>query len=161
MLRAICTAFFLMFAGSAMAVDSVEAPGKIFYKMPSGEIVKRQAALVVPARGEGDVVLKVGDHEKVAHHFFSTHKNGRVIFYVVFVRDHELEEGYAKVFRGTYLRGTNKAIYYGDIFKVRSEGHRNDELVNELEDSMEEGDEHPHHDATYLGGFKFKALISE
>jgi hypothetical protein len=154
MFKAIVTAAFVLFSTHAMSEEAVETNGKVFYKMPNGELVKREVTLILPSKGEGDVILRSGDHEVVAHHYFSKEKNGRIVFTICFPSHHG-EANEMKVFRGTYVRGTNKAIYYGDIFKMKHEGHDFQNIQSRLE-SM---DEHGDHEITYTGGFGFKKDI--
>lgn len=124
---------------SSSFIENVEAPGKVFYKMPSGEIVERKVSLQVPARGEGKVVLKWASGELPAESFSTRKENGRTIFYVRFTNVPHAPTGTVMVFKGTYSRGSNLALYYGDIF-VR-------------------GSEHPEREWNYIGGFEFKAEI--
>ncbi len=143
----------LTFASATVVAQSIEAPGRVFYKMPNGEIVKREVALKIPARGQGDVVL-IGQQELVADKFFNKEIAGRTVFYVVFTDFPGAESGQKSVFRGTYTRGTNKAIYYGDVFIVSPE-------------HMPESDEDMHvmmsqnHNAKYVAGFYFSVDIDQ
>lgn len=138
---------FSNFAGA----DSIESPGNVIYKMPNGEIVKRAVKLRVPSRGQGDVVL-IGQQELVADRFFSKQVAGRTVFVVVFSDFPGSSEGQKSVFRGTYLRGSNKAIYYGNVFIVtREEVLADDEkLVSFLNDE---------NNAQYAAGFYFSSDI--
>jgi hypothetical protein len=109
-------------AETGSAAGSVTAKGAVFYKMPAGELVKREASLEVPARGQGDVILRSGDLELKAHGFKTVRKLGRSIFYVVFLNPPGAPANTAAVYRGTYLRGSNAAKYWGDVFsKVLSD----------------------------------------
>ena len=146
-------AIALAFVGTSAMAESIEAPGKVFYKMPNNEIVKREVSLRIPARGQGDVVL-VGNEELVADRFFSKEIAGRTVFYVVFSGFPGAEEGQTSVFRGTYIRGSNKALYYGNVY-----------LVDPQEMPDEEKDIHVmisgEHNATYVAGFKFAVDIEQ
>lgn len=119
------------------APASVEAIGRVFYKMPSGEIVDRDVTLVVPFRGQGQVKLLYSRGEAVADSFSTLKENDRTIFLVKFSRVPYAPPGTEMEFKGTYTRGTNKALYYGDIF---ASGEANRNLV-------------------YTGGFFFKADV--
>ena len=133
--------------------ESIDAPGKVFYKMPSGEIAARDAVLQVPSRGQGEVILKGSQSEIVAERFFSKSQNGRTVFYVVFDEFPGRQAGEEAVYRGTYTRGTNKALYYGDVFIVTDDGSSDDNLhfrLSQVEESS---------DARYVAGFYFKAGI--
>jgi hypothetical protein len=139
------------------AAQSVDAPGNIFYQMPSGEIVTRDATLRVPARGIGNVELIASGGSFVAERFFSREANGRTVFYVVFADYPGASEDDRAVYRGTYVRGSNLALYYGDVFVT---DHRNCETDAAIEslfgaDSAAEFD-----DATYVAGFSFSATIN-
>ena len=111
----------------------------------SGELVHRSMALEVPSRGQGDVVLRAGGMDLVAERFFTTRKNGRTVFYVVFAGGPNLPFQDTVVYRGTYLRGSNEAKYYGDIFKSSSE--------------LENPEEFDRRDWEYVGGFEFTAPV--
>ncbi len=119
----------------------VSAPGSVFYKMPSGEIVTREATLLLPARGEGEVKLQYADTEVVAASFSSRKENGRTIFYVLFRDPPGAPAGTEMVFMGTYTRGSNLAVYYGDMF-TRGAGFTD-----------------PHQGWSYRGGFRFETVI--
>jgi hypothetical protein len=127
----------LLFALSDAALaSSVTAPGKVFY-VKDGAIVQREASLVVPSRGEGKVILKTQSMELEAAQFSSRQENGRTIFYVLFRNIPMAPAGTEMAFKGTYVRGSNLAVYYGDIFK-RAAGHSD-----------------PHSGWDYSGGFRF------
>jgi len=135
--------------------QSIEAPGKIFYKMPSGEIATRNVTLQVPARGQGEVILRGNQNEIVAERFFSRTQNGRTIFYVIFDEFPGRQESERAVYRGTYSRGTNKALYYGDVFVVTDGSSSDEDLHFSLSEVEEESP-----DARYVAGFYFKAEIA-
>ena len=121
--------------------------------MPNNEIVKRDVSLRIPARGQGDVVL-VGQNELVADRFFSKEVAGRTVFYVVFSGFPGATEGQKSVFRGTYLRGSNKAIYYGNVYIVDPQ-----EMPDSEKDihSMISGERN----ARFAAGFKFAVDIEQ
>ena len=152
MARMVITVAALLLSTSVFAA-SIEAPGKVFYKMSDGQIVWRDAVLTVPARGEGDVVLKSGGVDTTAHAFTTRTLNSRTIFYVVFLDSPGAPEGTATVFKGTYSRGTNVALYYADFFsKPVTSSAIGGSLIPE---------ESPESDWTYEGGFWFKAPVVE
>ena len=101
----------LLLVSAPLLAESVTAPGKVFYKMPGGEIVKRNVSLSVPARGQGDVTLTAGDFELTADRFFTRRSAGRSIFYVVFKDIPQAPEGTTAVYKGTYTRGSNNVPY--------------------------------------------------
>lgn len=163
-------AFFAVAGSQAMATPpaegSVVAQGGVFYKMPSGEMVLRDATLEVPARGEGKVVLRSGLIEMTAHGFKTVHSHGRAIFYVVFLDPPGAPENTAVVYRGSYLRGSNAANFWGDVF-IQTFSNRDelsaltknpgvDALVSDLENSNVDGKEWKHG-----GGFWFNTKIGE
>lgn len=134
---------------STALAESVTAPGHVVYKMPSGELVTRNVSLEVPARGEGDVFLIAGDQKVKAEAFKSMTLNGRTIFAVLFLNPPGAPTGTADIYLGTYMRGTNEAIYYGDIYKktVQADG-----MFDENWDDVTHG-------VTHVGGFHFSAPV--
>lgn len=142
--------FLMLAALTVVAEASIDAPGKVFYKMPSGEMVTRDVTLEVPSMGQGKVVLKGSNFSLTADRFFTVHHNGRAIFYVVFSGFPTSKEGEIAVYRGTYTRGSNLAIYYGDVF-VGQDNQDDDAMVNALSDGND--------DFKYIAGFYFKAEV--
>lgn len=143
---------------------SVVAEGGVFYKMPSGELINRDASLEVPARGQGDVILRSGDLALTAHGFKTAHKGDRTIFYVVFLDPPGAPENTAIVYRGSYLRGSNGAKYWGDVFTKHFEktGELADLLKNPGVDSLVYDLEIDGNDGQawhHAGGFWFKATV--
>ncbi len=139
----------LCFSTSLMAV-TVDAPGKIFFIDQEGALTKQDATLGVPSRGQGEVTL-TGDHwSATSQDFFSIHYHGRTVFYVLF-RDFGHNHR-SVLFRGTYLRGTNKAAYWGDFY----EGHCG------VGKALRECIEHPEQEVNpiywrHAGGFAFRS----
>ena len=118
-MRILVLSIMLLFGANAYVGDSIDAPGKVFYKLPDESIVKRDVVLTVPSRGEGKVYLRSGRISVEAARFFSRELNGRTIFYVIFDQyPGQSSENELAVYRGTYTRGSNLALYYGDVFKV-------------------------------------------
>lgn len=145
----------LLVSIKAYAGGSIDAPGKVFYKMPDESIVKREVVLSVPSRGEGSVYLKAGETCIEAERFFSREINGRTVFYVVFnpFPGNSSDEDKAIVYRGTYTRGTNLAMYYGDVFKVNKEVSTDEEIHYQLSALDVNGS------SQYVAGFYFKYEI--
>jgi hypothetical protein len=141
LLKTLALTFSLLLSSAAMAAGSVEATGKVFYKKPSGEIVQREMSLEVPSRGQGQVVLKWESGSLVADSFSSRQESGRTIFYVLFRNVPFAPAGTEMAFKGTYSRGTNVALYYGDLFS-RLSGTDNAAW-------------------NYVGGFDFRAPIQQ
>ncbi len=140
---------------------STEALGKIFYKKgPNGDLVYRDMTLEVPTRGQGKVVLRSqnSDFTITSHRFWTERVRGRTIFYVLFVGLKPPTDTHYKtalVYAGTYTRGKNEAVYYGDFFKKRY-------LVKDENSLFErEGIDNylQYHDFRYSGGFWFKAPV--
>lgn len=134
---------------------AVEAPGYVFYKLPSGELVKRETTLVVPARGQGDVVLRSETRTTTASRFWTETSAGKTTFHVQFNNPPGAPENTVLLFKGTYLRGTNKALYYGDVYKKSG-------AETSQDDHHRHGRHHRRHkDFTYAGGFFFKTAAVE
>ena len=150
-MKAIITAL-MMTIGTAAYAGSVEAPGKVFYKMPAGEIVSRNLSIVVPERGQGDVILKAGDKEFKADRFFTREANQAKIFYVILSEFPGATPGDIAVYRGVYTRGSNLAIYYGNVFVGKSTQYSDDGLHELL--SIGENS-----DFKYAAGFYFSAKV--
>lgn len=139
---------------------SVTADGKVYYKLPTTqEIVKRDVQLVVPAKGEGDVILVTKNSALKADDFFSKEHNGRILFYVIFKNPPHSPANTLKVFRGTYLRGSNMAVYDGEIF---TRTYSSDRMLSFISSKdifeMKNLDKVPSK-FTYQAGFIFKAMI--
>lgn len=132
----------------------VEAPGQVFYKMPTGEIVSRETTLVVPLKGQGDVSLKTATRALKATKFWTTHLSGRTIFNVAFENPPGAPANTFVVFSGSYLRGSNVAVYYGDIYQRNSNGGKPIDLS-----TLDQWSSEQPKDLTYSGGFFFKAPV--
>ena len=116
--------WLLMLGLLSSNVMATEVAGKIFYATPEDELAVREMTLEVPARGEGEVVLRGEKVEWRTDKFHSHEENGRKVF----VADFDVERnGKKKVlsFRGTYIRTADQVLYYGDFYKVhKCEGHK-------------------------------------
>ncbi len=142
----------LTLAGAAKA-ESVAAPGKVFYVNNNGELVKRELTLTVPARGEGEITLGNDNWSASSNRFFTAKYHGRTVFYVIFsdVGPNHKE----MLLRGTYLRGTNLAAYWGDVyFGHCAEGQSLEACANTQD--HHQGRQHWDH----VGGFAFKAPVT-
>ena len=129
-----------------LAFADVTAGGHVFYVTPtSGDLVYRNVSITVPSRGQGDVTLTMPGLTATADRFFTVESKGRKVFYVVFTGLPFMGDDEQLVFRGTYQRGNNEAIYYGDSFKVSPSA--------DIVKAMERGD------ASHSGGFFFRAVI--
>ena len=118
--------------------------------------------LEVPARGEGDVILKSQNSgfELIAKKFFTRKAKGKTTFYVVFdglKRPGSNGPETTMVLKGAYLRGSNMALYYGDIYKRKGTPS---EIINQK--GFFEGDFlNKRKGFSYLGGFYFKSEIPQ
>lgn len=133
---------------------SAEADGAVYYKL-DGEIVNRELSLTVPSKGEGSVTLQGGDISLSTEDFFSFEKKGATVFYAVFHgRDSDGHFGGTMVLRGKYLRGSNMAVWSGDIYTSEEELPYNVE-ASMVKDSCDEGK------FSYTGGFFFHSIIDQ
>jgi apolipoprotein D and lipocalin family protein len=127
LLGAICSLFV-----SSVALGNtpgVWADGYVTYKHPNGKLVNRECAMFVPAMGIGEVKLKCGEFSTSTSEFSTRQVNGQSIFSVLFRDMNGAPAGTVAKYQGSYLRGSNQAIYYGDVFsssdsqaKLDSEG---------------------------------------
>lgn len=116
----------LMVSNIALAKD---VDGKITYKLPSGDLVDRDVVLNVPARGQGAVVLSGKNFEWRSKNFKTVKFAGKTTFVVVF--DSELRgEKFKTMLKGTYLKGNNKLIYTGDVFKGKKKNFDHSGVFN-------------------------------
>lgn len=155
-MKKLITVFLIITSSFIFAYENkaVETPGKIFFKDQDNMIQKKSVTLFVPPMGQGDLWLSCDEHGDLnAERFFSKKKSGRVVFYIIFPNPHDLENAESKlVFKGTYTRGTNAALYYGDFFQV-------DGLEEKLD--KDQIDQTLEHEATYKGGFGFRKEIEQ
>jgi hypothetical protein len=127
----------LLFFSSVAFATSVG--GKIFYEIPgANRVAVRDVSLDVPPRGQGELVLRGKGFEWRSDKFWTVKNDGQTIFYVAFQT--EFEEHKATIlFRGTYLKGSNLILYYGDFYKKPGHDFVNRDIS----------------DFKYKGGFKF------
>lgn len=145
-----------LWAATGYSSVSVDAPGKIFYKTGDNSIVQREAVLQVPARGEGKVYLKSGRISVEAQRFFSRQLGGRTIFYVIFDQYPGQQNNDLAVYRGTYTRGSNMALYYGDVFTIKNTQSIDEDFLHDEMSLTEQGS----FGSKYVAGFYFKSEIS-
>jgi hypothetical protein len=107
----------LLVSGPLFAATDVT--GKIFYKLPNGNLVSRAATIQVPSRGQGEVVLKGENFEWKTTVFSSKEAHGQQIFEATFPVEWQGESSQFK-FIGTYIRAENKIVYYGDFYKLKN-----------------------------------------
>jgi len=96
--------------------NGIWADGQVTYEHPNGQLVSRDCSLFVPSRGVGEVTLKCGDFSTSSAEFSTERVDGQVVFTVLFREMTGAPEGTVAKYRGSYLRGSNKALYYGDVF---------------------------------------------
>jgi hypothetical protein len=156
-LKFLITVMFLSLGIGQAYGFSIDANGVLFYqKGEGGEIAVRNMTLSVPPRGEGSITLSSQNSpfDLETERFFSKKKKGRTVFYVVFegLRQPGTQgPGSTMVLKGTYLRGSNKALYYGNVYKKKgglSEKEMSDQYLSSLRGFK------------YGGGFKFEAPVS-
>ena len=123
-------------AESTNPLRSVTATGKVIYKKSDGILVERSMTLEVPSRGHGEVVLRGGGLELRTHTFNTVKAGGRTVFRIEFSSAPGAPAGTQMLLEGTYMRDSNMAIYFGDIYG------RNPTLGQ--------------NDWSHVGGFKFK-----
>ena len=143
LLGAICSLFLSSVATGNAA--GVWADGYVTYKHPNGKLVNRECAMFVPAMGIGEVKLKCGDFSTSTTEFSTRQVNGQSIFSVLFRDMNGAPAGTVARYQGSYLRGSNQAIYYGDVFSSSDS-----QAKLEGEGSW-----------TYAGGFMFSKKIGE
>lgn len=170
--------FFALGFSASMFLSSksfaVEVPGKVFYKMPAGDLVSRAVKLDVPPRGEGKVIFKSEHHELESHAFKTKKAHGRTVFSVLFLNPPGAPANTAMVLTGSYMRGSNYVAYYGDVYsktisegmqQLQQEGQQSQRAGQKLLDEVlnlnfarnaEQGDD----DWKFSGGFKFGKKIS-
>lgn len=139
------------FASTAL---SVEVGGRFIYKMPAGELVLRDATLDVPPRGQGKVVLKYSLGSIESDKFRHKTVNNRTVFQVLFMNPPGAPANSAMVLSGTYMRGTNGVIYFGDVYgKVLSDDSDHLKTLQAF-DALA-----AHHEGwNHAGGFEFNNL---
>ena len=154
------SALALTLASTAKA-ESVAAPGKVFYVSNNGELVKRELTLTVPARGEGEVTLGNDNWSASSSRFFTAKYHGRTVFYVVF---NDVGPNHKQMLlRGSYIRGTNLAAYWGDVyFGHCPEGQSVQSCANTQDHQQDHQDDHKHGGQhwDHVGGFAFKAPVT-
>jgi hypothetical protein len=133
----------------------VDAPGHVFYKVKEGALVKRDVTLTVPPCGEGELVLSAEGWKASTTHFFTNEVAGRVIFTAVFIKPFGEHSESSLIITGSYMRGTNKAVYWGDMYKTKTEVEPGTIALLKSDPSAALGS----HNFQHVGGFKFKADI--
>lgn len=101
-------------------VFAIPVDGKITYKLPSGSLVDRIVTIDVPERGQGEVILTGEGFEWKTKIFKAFNSKKQTFFTAAFHTEH-MNKKSTVLLKGTYLKGTNRILYYGDIYKF--EGH--------------------------------------
>ena len=101
-LLAACLLFVFSTASFATPID-----GKIFYVVPSGELVDIDVTLEVPTRGEGEVVLSGNNFEWRTTNFKSFTKNGKKVFLAAFQTEFRNVKS-TILFKGTYRKARTR-----------------------------------------------------
>ncbi len=127
---------FTLFFGLNAYSQNVEIEGNILYKLPNGDLVQRDVLMSVPPRGEGIVTLSGNGFSWSTEDFGSYETNDKIVFWALFENDFMGRDSKI-LFRGSYMRGNNLIVYYGDMYKVNN-------------------DEESEEDFRYIGGFKFQ-----
>ena len=102
---------------------ATQVDGKITYKLPSGDLVDRQVVLETPSRGQGEVILSGKKFEWRTKKFQSFNTLGKDTFVAIFDTKFMGTQS-TLVFKGTYLKGSNKLLYTGDIYKTANKKTR-------------------------------------
>ena len=107
----------ILFSFSALANP---VAGEIFYVKKDGELARRAVSLEVPSMGKGEVVLSGNNFEWRTTDFWTTKRNGEVIFTAAF-QTQFMGMTSTIALEGTYLKGSNEIVYNGNFYKKK--GH--------------------------------------
>jgi len=99
--------------------DHIKADGHAFFKAGRG-LTRAGINLYVPKMGKGKIILEVGGKEVEAKGFRAHRVAGRTVFDVLFMNVPGTAKGTAALLHGSYLRGNNMAIYYGDFYTKKA-----------------------------------------
>lgn len=102
----------------SFAAQSKPVNGKIVYQLPNGELIDRELTIKVPSRGKGEVVLSGKNFEWKTTNFWSFNKKKETKFLAAFQTEFMGQKS-TILFKGTYLKGSNKILYYGSFYKVK------------------------------------------
>lgn len=145
---AVLLAALLPFLTHALAADHLVA-GKFFLKNDEGLIVDIMATLTHDS-ATNQVSLITDKGEEIAAKKMMKKLHGATVLTLVFKHPH-CDPNYNYAFTGTYVRGTNKALYYGNVYRYKGAlaDLTTKEMAN-LENLLS---------VEYRGGFYFKADI--
>jgi hypothetical protein len=143
-------------AAQAACGDLIEAPGKVFYVIPDGDLVTRELTLTVPECGQGAVALSSADGWRAeTTRFYTRHHAGRTIFTAIFKNPMGDNPKHYLTLKGSYLRGKNMAKYWGDMYKTTLPGSM--PLPQDLDAVLSSEGLLPF--TQHAGGFAFKADV--
>ena len=160
---------FALAAVSAPAFATINAEGidgKVFYKLKTGELVKREVALSKNA--EGKIQLTAGDKTVEAAAFYKQSYGAGVKSVIVFPAGDKKEgkpgafghKGKWLVFKGVKLNGTNKKAFWGKLYSVTpKKGHNMD--ANTIGNIEIAGGNHKGVKKHFFGGFSFVKLADQ
>jgi hypothetical protein len=141
----------------SVAFSAWEVPGKMFYKMPDEQLVFRDMTMVKEEQNDHKIVLRGKNSEIVSDHIHSKEVHGRKVLTIVF-KNVPHAKNKIMILTGTYLRGTNGGLYYGDIY-VKAKGSDDDLSLKSLA-TLDFTGHHPGpDDVRFVGGFKFKKML--
>lgn len=95
--------------------DHIKAEGNALFKSGTS-LQSTKVDLYVPKKGQGKVILEYQGKTVESDSFRSFEVAGRKVFNVRFTDAPGTAKGTETLLTGTYLRGDNKAAYYGDFF---------------------------------------------
>ena len=130
----------------SMNIHAAAVDGELFYKKPNGDIATRSVTIEVPARGQGEVVLRNDKFEWKTTEFKTIKKNNRTIFIALFETSFLFFFKSTIGLKGSYINGNNKILYFGDMYKKKGHGIS----IKDVKGRMKEFD--------HIGGFRFEYL---
>lgn len=108
---------FIVISSLSFTAFAVPVEGNLTYKLPTGELVYRAVTLDVPKKGQGEVTLTGVNFEWKSKLFKSFTSKDQQFFTVAFQNEF-MNKKTTVVLKGTYLKGTDRIIYYGDMYKI-------------------------------------------
>ncbi len=107
--------FSLGFFAHANHPDHIKAEGTALFKSGTS-LQSTKVDLYVPKKGQGKVILEFQGKEVESDSFRSAEVLGRKVFNVRFTDAPGTAKGTETLLTGTYLRGDNQAVYFGDFY---------------------------------------------
>ena len=127
-MKALIMSFGLILAFASTNTIAAPVDGQIFYKLPSGDVATRDVVLEVPSRGQGEVILSGSNFEWRTKAFKTIQVKGQTLFIAAFKAEF-MNFKSTIIFKGTYLQGSNKLVYYGDFYKKKGHSELSEDLV--------------------------------